>query len=350
MSVDSVQFATKPTQAEPLTQLWSGRCPVPTASGIALKLGWLAEDYARDGITLTDTRERPQTARTGVNAPHALRGLLREGGNIPVLTARSQGESTRLIGLTWIDEGQSIIVRADSDISEPKHLKGKRIALPAFGRDTNGNRGSSIWRGMTLQGVHGALSYAGLTIDDDVKFVEHNTPDWEDGLQALLDGKADAAYVKGAAAADAVRKLGLKVGIDLDKLPERQFRINNGTPRPLTVHSELIDDHFDLVVRFLYQSLKAAEWAKTNLSRVHEIYQSETRGSAQGVATAYRDGFHLSLHPNLSDERLGYFRRQKDFLLLHGFLERDFDLDSWVDFRPLEAAQKLLAEDLRRAG
>ncbi|MEJ1959517.1 MAG: ABC transporter substrate-binding protein [Nitrosomonadales bacterium] len=338
----TIELATKPANVVPLKQIWSGRCPVPTASGIALKLGWLAEEFASDGITVSDAREGPEGLRG--HSPHDLQALFREGGNIPVIAARAHGERSRLIGLTWIDEAQSIIVRPGSGITEPKHLQGKRIALPAFGQDANGKRGSSIWRGMTLRGVQGALSYEGLSLDDDVKFVELQTPNWEEGLQAVLEGKVDAAYVKGAAAADSVRKLGLVVGIDLDKLPDRRFRVNNGTPRPLTVHENLIENHFDVVVRILYQSLRAAEWAKTNLKRVHEIYQSETRGSAEGVAAAYRDGFHLSLHPNLSDERLGYFRTQKDFLFLHGFFDRDFDLDAWVDYRPLEAAHKLLAE------
>ena len=55
-------------------------------------------------------------------------------------------------------------------------------------------------------------------------------------------------------------------------------------------------------MRFLYQTLRAAEWAKTNLSRIYEILEGETRAGAQGVRLAYRDGFHLSLAPDLSAE------------------------------------------------
>ena len=61
--------------------------------------------------------------------------------------------------------------------------------------------------------------------------------------------------MKGAAAAEAAKRLGAVVGIDLDKLPERRFRVNNGTPRPITVHQDFIEQHFDLVVRFLEQTL-----------------------------------------------------------------------------------------------
>ena len=138
------------------------------------------------------------------------------------------------------------------------------------------------------------------------------------------------------------------VGIDLDKLPEKRFRVNNGTPRPVTVHEYLLENHYDIVVRFLAQTLRAAEWAKDNLDGVHKILQAETGGTAEGVAAAYRDGFHLSLAPDLSDERLALFRQQKNFLLTYGVLDRDFNFDAWVDRRPLQDAHKLLQEILAK--
>jgi len=336
-----------------LDRLWFTRCPVPTASGLAHKLGWLREEFARDGLSIGTLQER-DTFDSGSSSEekskyrrhhydHELPGLFREGGNMLAIAARAQGAPSRLIGLTWIEEGQSLIVRPDSGISEPKHLKGRRIALPAlidFPVKAS-TRGSSIWRGMTLHGIKGALAYAGLTFDD-VTLVE--IPAHEDVYQALLAGKVDVVYVKGASRADRVAQLGLTVGIDLDALPERRFRVNNGTPRPITVHEDLIENHFDIVVRFLYQSLRAAEWAKNNLEELQKVLQGETGGTAEAVARTYKNGFHRSLHPSLDDERVALFRQQKDFLLLYGFLDRDFDFDAWIDRRPLEAAWKLLRE------
>lgn len=128
--------------------------------------------------------------------------------------------------------------------------------------------------------------------------------------------------------------------------------MNNGTPRPITVHEELLENHFDVVTRFLYQSLRAAEWAKDNLAGVQKVLEGETRGSAAAVSRTYRNNFHRSLHPGLDQERVELFRQQKDFLLLHGFLDRDFDFDGWIDRRPLEAAWRLLEADgkQRKAG
>ena len=345
-------------QAQSVDTVWFTRCPVPTATGLAYKLGWLDEEFSRDGIKLQTLQEvGGELARHHYD--HELETLVREGGNLLALPARAQGAPTRLIGLTWIDEWQSILVRPGSGITRPEHLKGRRLALPAFRSDDlqNNRRGRSIARGMSLAGYKGVLASAGLTLDD-VELVElgQNSPAeyrnlgtnlWE-GISPLLLGEVDAVYVKGAAAADAAREAGVVVGIDLDKL-ERRYRVNNGTPRPITVHQDFLRDHFELVVRFLAQTLRAAEWAKSHKEEVLQILQGETRAGGRGVAEAYRDGFHLALAPDLSDEKVELFRQQKHFQLVHGFLDRDVDVDAWIDRRPLEEAQRRVAESLRAA-
>ncbi|WAF83256.1 ABC transporter substrate-binding protein [Metapseudomonas otitidis] len=341
----------QPTFAEkaPLDQIWFTRCPVPTASGIAYKLGWLAEEFAADGLPVSTLQEARQLGRHHYD--HELPGLFREGGNVPALAARAAGAPSRLIGLTWIEEWQTILVRPDSGIRSPADLKGKRLALPAWGD----SRPGSIARAMSLHGYKGALALAGLGFDD-VQLVEvplldqaaARTPEeglqrlWS-GLEPLARGELDAVYVKGAAAADAARRLGLVVGVDLD-LVDPRYRVNNGTPRPITVHQNLLDDHFDLVVRFLAQTLRAAEWAAENRDSLHAILEVETRAGREGVAEAYRGDFHTTLAPDLSAQRLAFLGIQKDFLNLHGFLERDFDIADWVDARPLQAAHDLLAQ------
>lgn len=334
--------------------LWFTRCPVPTATGLAYKLGWLDDEFRSDGIQIRTLQDAgSDLARHHYD--HGLSTLIREGGNLLAIPARAQGAPTRLVGLTWIDEWQTILVRQGADIRTPEQLKGKRLALPAFRRAdlAENRRGRSIARGMSLRGYHGALASVGLTLAD-VRLVEVGSgaePSadrlanlgrlWE-GIDALVRGEVDGVYVKGASAAEAARRHGVVVGIDLDKLPEKRFRVNNGTPRPITVHEDLIASHFDVLVRFLQQTLRAADWAKSNVQRVHEVLEGETRAGNEGVQEAYRDGFHLSLAPDLSDERVDLFRQQKDFQLIHGLLDHDFDYDAWIDRRPLVEAQRRL--------
>lgn len=347
-------------QSPAVDTIWFTRCAgggrggVPTASGIAYKLGYLEQEFKADGIKLRTLQEDGGAELRHHHYEHGLQTLIREGGNLFAIPAKAQGAATRLIGLTWIDEAQSILVRPDSDIRSPAQLKGKRLGVPAFRAVdiTENRRGRSINRLSSIHGYKGALAASGLTLDD-VSLIEigSDRPDdtepfggWRQGFQPLLDGTIDGLYVKGAAAQDGARAFGLEVGIDLDRLPERRFRVNNGTPRPITVHQDFLDNHFDLLVRFLHQTLRAAEWAKSNLAGVSEILQSETGATASGVAAAYRNGFHQTLAPDLSDERLALFRQQKNFLFTYGVLDRDFDYDAWIDPRPLEAAHRLLQE------
>lgn len=358
MSISQQQASesVRPESARAPQEIWFTRCPVPTATGLAYKLGWLGEEFTGEGIAVQTLQDNRQLGRHHYD--HRIDTLVREGGSILALAARAQGAPSRLIGLTWIDEWQAILARPDSGIAVTADLKGKRLALPQWTPNdiSDHARGSSISRGMSLQGYRGALRHAGLGFED-VRLVEvpANRPVqvesaragldrlWS-GIDYLVEGKVDAVYVKGASAVDAAQAAGVVVGIDLDALPGQAFRINNGTPRPITVHEDFIEHHFDHLVRFLDQTLRAADWARENQQDVLDILAAETRGSVQAVSAAYRNDFHLSLHPSLSAERLALFEEQKKFLWLYGFLERDFDFSQWVDPRPLEAALALRAQ------
>jgi ABC-type nitrate/sulfonate/bicarbonate transport system substrate-binding protein len=342
------------------SEIWFTRCPVPTATGLAYKLGWLDEEFAADGVPVRTLQEStPENALHHYD--HRLPTLIREGGNMLAIAARAQGEPTRLVGLTWIEEAQAILVRPDSGITEPAHLKGKRLALPNWTDHEIPShiRGTSISRGMSLLGYKGVLHAGGLTFDDvDVVEVDGTIRniggagrDSQPGrgtlnklwaIDALAAGEVDAVYVKGASALDGAREAGVVVGINLDALPDKASRVNNGTPRPITVHQSLIDDHFDYLVRFLEATLRAADWAAQNVERVHEVLQAETRGSVEAVTQAYGADFHKTLHPTLDADRLALFDQQKKALGLFGFLERDFALADWVDPRPLAAAYERL--------
>ena len=112
-----------------------------------------------------------------------------------------------------------------------------------------------------------------------------------------------------------------------------------------TVERLMRDERPDLVERLLVETLRAADWATTHLDDVRRILQHETRSGADGVAEAYSGEFHLSLHPDLSDERLSLFEQQKNFLFLHGFIAGDVDVWNWADHAPLAAARATLAKE-----
>lgn len=339
------------TAAEPLDRIWLTRCPVPTASGIAHRLGLLTEEFRRHGVAVAELDDgAPRLARHHLD--HGLPGLFREGGSIPALAARAAGAPTRLIGLTWIEERQVILVRRDSGITTPAHLSGRRAALPVPGPEP----GAGIMRAMALQGFRGALALAGLDLDA-VRFTEvpdarEGLPDWTvngplarpwTGIDALARGDVDAVYAKGPAALDHAARTGAVIGIDLDAYDDPACRVNNGTPRPITVHARTLDEHPWAVALFLAQTLHAAAWAAHHRDDLLRLLAQESHGTGDATAAAHRGDFHRRLRPDLSDARLHLLDRQKEFLVSHGFLARDFPLADWIAPHPLHAAEAWVA-------
>jgi ABC-type nitrate/sulfonate/bicarbonate transport system substrate-binding protein len=224
------------------------------------------------------------------------------------------------------------------------------VAIPA-------RPGESIdfWRAMALAGFAGALRIAGLGLTDVVRVDVAPLPD-TDGrgaagfapeVAAVIEGRADAAYVKGAPGLEAATRAGARIAIDLDDVPDRSTRVNNGTPRPITVHQELLDTRPQDVARFVAVLLRAADWAADNPAGVADVLARETHADGASVAGAYRADYHRSLHLSLDDDRLALLERQKDFLYANGFLESDVDLAGWVDHTTLAAARDLTLEGAR---
>ncbi|MER8043499.1 ABC transporter substrate-binding protein [Streptomyces sp. NPDC094032] len=328
------------TSAHVPDTLWFTRCPVPTATGIAADRGWLAAAFAADGIAVRSLQDAEPGADRAAHYTHALPGLFREGGNVPALWARSRGERTRLIGLTWIEERQTVLVAPGSPVRSAADLRGRRLALPRHPIAID------FWRAMALRGFEGALASAGYGLTDAVLVdvpAEGHRGQWAAELAALRRGEVDAVYVKGALAVEAARRAGAEVAVELDELPDPAHRVNNGTPRPLTVHQELLDRSPELVDRFLAVLLRAADWAVGEPAEVARILGAETGAGPEGVAGAYRDGTHRTLHPDLSAPRLDLLARQAAALTAHGFLDEAVDIREWADPEPLRRARLLAA-------
>lgn len=329
-----------PAPAQAPDTLWFTRCPVPTATGIAADQGWLAAEFAAEGIAVRSLQDVPAELAADHHYTHALPGLFREGGNVPALWARSRGERTRLIGLTWIEERQVVLVRAGSGLRGARALRGLRLAVPRH------RIGIDFWQAMALAGFTGALGSVGLTLADaelTEVAAEPGAGQWAAELTALREGRVDAVYVKGALAVEAAQRFGAEVAVELDAEPDPRTRVNNGTPRPVTVHQDLLDTRPDLVARFLAVLLKAADWAAERPAEVARILSAETGAGAAGVAGAYAAGSHRTLHLSLAPDRLDLLAQQERLLRHHGFLPEPVDVAAWADPEPLRAAQALLA-------
>jgi ABC-type nitrate/sulfonate/bicarbonate transport system substrate-binding protein len=312
---------------------------------VAIDLGLLDREFGADGISVGSLRSAQTRVARESHYDHTLPALFREGGNVPALWARARGADTRLIGLTWVEERQLVLARPGEHAGEAGALRGRRLALPAHGRDR-----VDFARAMALRGFHAALAAADLTPDDaaftDVATVPGDLTRrtgpgagaYAAELAALRVGEVDAIYVKGAPGVDLATAYGLATVVDLAGLPDRRLRINNGTPRTLTVSGALLRDHPDIVTRYVARLLRAASWAYGHGDDVAAIVATETGGGIPAVRAAYGPTLHRSLRPTITDDLLAALADQRDFLRAHGFLAGDVDIDAWVDERPLRAA------------
>jgi ABC-type nitrate/sulfonate/bicarbonate transport system substrate-binding protein len=342
------------TKNNKITELWYTRCPVPTVSGIALDLGWLDKTFAKDGISFKSLRAEQERSVRESHFDHTLKGLFREGGNIPAIWARAAGKETRAIALTWVDEYQAILTLPDSDITELADLRGRRLALPL-------RTGSQIdfSRAMAQRGFLSALSLAGLN-ENDVHFVDLQAREtdlreslpagiqqshfYQAELTGLFWGEVDAIYVKGAPGSDLSAIHKLRVVFDLGKHPDPLIRVNNGTPRTITVNADLVEQRPNLIVEYLACLLQTSKWAESHSEDVVKTVSIETGGSEEAVRKAYGSELHLRLRPDLSTQWIAALKSQKDFLLKWGFIPSDFDIDAWIASEHLAEAQELVSK------
>jgi ABC-type nitrate/sulfonate/bicarbonate transport system substrate-binding protein len=362
----SSQYVVHRGKAMSVNHLWYTRCPVPTAFSVALRLGWIDDEFAPDQIKIESLLNSAKRTTRESHFAHTQPNSFRHGGNIPPLWAFGQGSDVRLIALSWNDAVQVVLTRADSDIRTLAELKGRKLALPCRLHDS-----IDFWRATVLRGYHSALRIAGLT-ERDVEFVEipiarawlddapsqtaHRGSLWgatstrsfqrEEAL-ALLTGKVDAIFSAHAHAADIKAFLGARVLVDLGKRPDRLLRVNNATPLALTVSGALVEQRPDLVARWLANVIEAAHWAKRHREETVRIVAAECGVAEEIALEAFGEHLPDQLSPDLSDDKVGALVSQKEFLLNHGFISKDFDIDKFIVRETLAEANRIVSDPSR---
>jgi ABC-type nitrate/sulfonate/bicarbonate transport system substrate-binding protein len=215
----SIANADAERELAPVDHLWYTRCPVPTASSIAIEKGWLEREFAGDGIVIASLRAVSDRAVRESHFDHTQPRSFRQGGNIPPIWARSRGRDVRLIGLTWQKYYQVVISMPESGIATASDLKGRRLAVPRRINDQ-----IDFSRAGTIRGYLAALRSVGMSVDD-VELVDLPVADLyiETGsesqrgqlfgaranrrfgtreLLALIRGEVDAIFVSGGRGVD----------------------------------------------------------------------------------------------------------------------------------------------------
>jgi ABC-type nitrate/sulfonate/bicarbonate transport system substrate-binding protein len=335
--------------------IWFTRCPVPTASGIAIQKGWLQAEFSEQGIAVRSLRHSQDPKIRVSHYIHTVPDSFRQGGNAPAIFARSEGKDTVLLGLHWIPQYQAIIALPESQLTRVEQLRGKRLALPRRVNDQ-----IDFWRATALQGYHNALRLHGLSladvelvdlpvetsyVDEDVAITDTLTPAprlikyQTREMTALLRGEVDAMFAYSVWGASVRSQLGAIEIVNLAEQPGLDAQINNGIPETLTVSGRLLRNHPDLVERYVAQLIRAANWAAHNEDAVRRAMAIETGTAEYWLNQGIGPDVGKQLAISLDETLVSALEVRKNFLLEHGFIRHDFDIRAWIDPQPLRNAQ-----------
>lgn len=353
------------TQHAVLQTLWYTRCPVPTGLGIAVQQGWLGQYFAADNIEVKSLRESNDKAVRDSHFDHTLENSVRHGGSIPAIWAFASGRKTKVVGLSWADEVQLLLTRHDTNIREVSDLKGRRFGIPK-----NENAIIDFARAQAIRGLENSLRLYGLEVSD-LTLID-TTPQISQGevtdeaaeksrtvsgtqtfgdrqgssrnaeLVALLRGEVDAIFLKGAHAVQIAQDFDLYIIFDVGSHPDPLVRSNNGTPRTLTVDSNLLEQHFDSVTGIVTQVLHAEQWAWQHPEQTRQYLARESNTSEYWVTQAYGEDAHLRLRTDFNPVSIRALQDLSDFLYHWSFIPHPVQVRDWLDIRPFEQAQHLL--------
>lgn len=340
-----------------LSSVWYTRCPAPTPLSIAHQLGWIDRQFQASGVAVRSIRDSKDPVVRQSHFTHALDYSFRQGGNIPPIWARSGGRETRVVGITTTDEFQAIIALPSSGIKTGADLKGRRLGVPRKPDE----KIVDFQRATALKGIVSALSLEALTHDDvELVYLDSSQANliergnaaflglkrrypYGDELLALARGDVDAFFVKGAEGIVLANQIGATIVSEFGFHPDAKIRINNGTPRPLTVDARFLEDHFDLVTDLVQTIGGVAAWAEANPDNAVRFIANEIGVGEDAIWAANGLDVHKHLALSLDEDQVAAFRHFKDFLLEWGFIAADFDVSAWIDGRPLEAANRRAA-------
>lgn len=326
--------------------IWYTRCPVPTASGIAYQLSAFGPAFEGTEFRVRNIKELGRE-RSNTHFRHDLANSFREGGGSPPVWARANGADTSLLGISFVEETLGLFVRADSDIGSVADLAGKRLALPVWP-----NLVFNFFRFAAKKAFVSALELNDMRVDD-ARFVDVEetgdhyqllNPGFADDsqreipsyyqcqLQALLAGEVEAIFAKGGEIAAMQRESGggLRMLCNLIDAEPMWAKVNNATPRLLTVSNSLVREQPDMVVRYARTLLQSACWAEQNRAEAVPCMARETGVTPEDIETYYTHDLHLKLRPSLETRLVDALEVMKRFLFEHGFIEQDFSTEQWM--------------------
>jgi len=354
-------------------EVYYTNCPLISASNVDQELGWTKEEFKKIGVEYLYLRARKENDWYP-HYIHNLDNLIRFGGLFPPIHVHADIRRTVLLGVTHAPrEGGVMMVRSRDDIYCMAELKGKKIGL-----SRSQNKIKTDWWGIQEeQGIELMLRINGMT-RKDVQIVEFPYPDdWYDNPEmmgpemenpselwlrrdhkhdlafrpletALEKGIIDAMYMQSGPLQQLSEATGKFKSIeDLSRYPDWTLQVAN-IPAAITCSDVMAEKHPELAVTFLKGMIKVGRWANEHKHAAAAILDKQT--FYLDVEHTYEGIKPIDLVPNLSPQNLRSVEIGKDFMLSHGYIKNDFDVQKWAAPKFLEkAAKELLEEQWKKA-
>jgi ABC-type nitrate/sulfonate/bicarbonate transport system substrate-binding protein len=352
-------------------EVYYTNCPLVSASNVDQELGWTREEFKKIGVKFAFLR----SVRENDWYPHYIHNLdnlIRFGGLFPPIHVQADIRRTRLLGATHVPhEGGCMMVRTRDDIYRMADLKGKKIGLS---KSLNTIK-NDWWRIQEEQGIELMLRMNGMT-RADVQIVEfpypddwYNKPEMLDPMEnpselwlkrdhkrdlafrpletMLLEGKVDAIYTQSKVFQYLQEATGkMKAIEDLSRYPDWTLQLAN-IPAVITCSDVMAETHPELVVAFMKGMIKVGRWSNEHKHAAAAILDKQT--FYMDVEDTYRGIKDVDMVPNLSPQNLASIEIGKDFMLSHGYIKNNFDVQKWAAPEFLEqAARELLEEQWKK--
>jgi ABC-type nitrate/sulfonate/bicarbonate transport system substrate-binding protein len=164
---------------------------------------------------------------------------------------------------------------------------------------------------------------------------------------ALLKGAVDAIYTQSKVFQHLQEATGkIKMIEDLSRYPDWTVQVAN-TPAVITCTDVMAKEHPELVIAYMKAMIKVGRWANENKHAAGSILNRQTFYLDAG--DTYKGIKDVDMVPSLSAQNLQCIKIGKDFMVSHGYIKNDFDVDKWAAPEFLEqAAIEVLKEEWQR--
>jgi ABC-type nitrate/sulfonate/bicarbonate transport system substrate-binding protein len=330
---------------------YSTSAAVPTVSALATHLGFLDEEFASefDIDVIVSRRDHP----TPSDLKRGNGYWIRDSELTPAMKNRAAGSDSRLVALSFLETSSPVVTLTSSGIRSVADLKDKRLGIL-----TTREGFRDLGYAQQLKVYTTALSTRGLTLHD-IRFVpfERDKPapiafrPQDEKIKTPLEVGRDIAErlqrhefdaIAVDSASDVAHHASIRILYDTLEHPDYLARAHADTLRGIVVSGHVLRERRDLIVRVLARLLQAAEWAKAHPEDTAVALAGRFSINFDGLTGKYKN-LSEGLQVNLGIEKILSLKAQKNFLLRHRLLPKDFDIDPWIDHGPLVEAHVLYA-------